>query len=98
MDTLSTDGRYPPELRQQVIELARSGRTLRSLARELPPSEQTIRNWVRQANLVEGRLSREETTELCRELARLKRDNARLRTERDILRRATAWFADRSAP
>ena len=47
-------GRYPPEYREQMVELVRSGRSVRSLAREFEPSEQTIRNWVRRADLDEG--------------------------------------------
>ena len=51
-------GRYPPEYREQLIELARAGRSAGSLAREFEPSEQTIRNWVRQADVDEGRRER----------------------------------------
>ena len=47
-------GRYPPEYREQIVELVRGGRRARSLAREFEPSEQTIRNWVKQADLDEG--------------------------------------------
>lgn len=74
-----------------MVELVRSGR---SVAREFEPSGQTIRNWVRQADLDEGRGSDGLTTEARLELLRLKRENKRLRVERDILRRAAAWFGD----
>ena len=50
-------GRYPPEYKEQIVELVRSGRSAGSLAREFEPSEQTIRNWVKQADLDEGRRS-----------------------------------------
>jgi transposase len=40
---------YPPELRQRIVELARAGRTAASLAREFGPTENTIRNWIAQA-------------------------------------------------
>ena len=95
---MGTLGRYPPELRERMVKLARAGRSLGSLARDYAPSEQTIRNWVRQADLDEGRRSDGQTTEARKELLRLKRDNKRLRIERDILRRAAAWFAREGGP
>ena len=79
-------GRYPREYRERLVELARAGRSPGSLAREFEPSEQTIRNWVRQAELDEGARSDGLTTEARREMSRLKRENKRLRTERDILK------------
>jgi len=45
---------YPPEFRQQIVELVRSGRSPKALAKEFEPSEQTIRNWVKQADLDTG--------------------------------------------
>ena len=46
---------YPPEFRQQIVELHRAGRSPGELAREFEPNEQTIRNWIAQADLDEGR-------------------------------------------
>ncbi len=46
---------YPPEFRHQMVERVRSGRAIRELARELECSDQTLRNWVRQAERDEGR-------------------------------------------
>ena len=89
-------GRYPPEYRERIVELARAGRTPGSLAREFEPSEQTIRNWVRRADLGEGLRGDGLTTEARRELRRLRRDVKRLRVERDILKKAAAWFARES--
>ena len=85
--------RYPTEFRRQLIELARSGRTPEDLAREFDPSAQTIRNWVAQADLDEGRCSDGLTTEEREELRRLRRENSKLREEREILKKAAAWFA-----
>jgi transposase len=84
---------YPPEFRRRMIELARSGRTPEELAREFEPSAQTIRNWVSQADLDEGRRSDGLTTEEREELRKLRRDVRTLREEREILRKAAAWFA-----
>ena len=67
-----------------------------SVAREFEPSEQTIRNWVKQADLDEGRRGDGLTTEARKEMQRLKRDVKRLRMERDILKKAAAWFAKES--
>ena len=70
---------YAPEYRRQMVELVPAGRTPGELAREYECSAQAIRNWVRQAE-------REE-------LRRLRREVRQLREERDILAKATAWFA-----
>lgn len=85
--------RYSPELREQLVRLARSGRSAIDLAREYEPSEQTIRNWVKQAEIDEGSRSDGLRTEEREELARLRRENARLKEEREILSKAAAWFA-----
>ena len=82
--------------KEQIVELVRAGRSPGSLAREFEPSEQTIRNWVKRADMDEGRRSDGLTTEARLELLRLKREVKRLRMERDILKKAAAWFARES--
>ena len=84
---------YPPEFRQQIIELARAGRSAKELAREFEPSEQTIRNWIKQADLDSGRRTDGLTSEEQAELRRLRRENRQLKLEREILKKAAAWFA-----
>ena len=84
---------YPLEYRERIIDLVRAGRTPGSLAREFEPSAQCIRNWVRQADRDAGRRQDGLTTEERRELQRLRRENATLREEREILKKAAAWFA-----
>jgi len=87
---------HPPyrlEFRERMIELVQSGRSPESLAREFEPSAQCIRNWVRQAERDAGRRSDGMTTEERTELRRLRRENATLREEREILKKAAAWFA-----
>ncbi len=84
---------YPPEFRQQMVELVRAGRTPRELGREFGCCDQTIRNWVRQLDLDEGRREDGLTTEERDELRRLRRENRQLREEREILKKAAAWFA-----
>src|SRR5690606_851994 len=86
---------YSPEFRRQIIELHRAGRSVAELAREFEPGEQTIRNWIRQAEVDEG--GREGlTTEDREELRRLRRENRQLKLEREILKKAAAWFARES--
>ena len=92
---------YPPEFRAEAIRLARSGdRKLSEIADDLGVSQQSLRNWVRQADLDEGRRGDGLTTEDRAELARLRRENRVLREERDILKKAAAFFAKetRSTP
>ena len=84
---------YPPEFRQQMVELVRSGRSPEDLAREFEPSAQAIRNWIGQADRNEGRGSDGLTSAERDELRRLRRENRQLRQEREILAKAAAWFA-----
>jgi transposase len=79
---------YPPDFRARVIDLVRSGRTPVSLSREFNVSQQSIRAWVKQADLDSGRRQDGLTTEERQEFARLKKENARIREERDILGKA----------
>jgi len=79
--------------RERIIDLVRAGRSPGSLAREFEPSAQWIRNWVRQGDRDASRRADGLRTAERTELARLRRKNATLREERDILRRAAAWFA-----
>jgi len=71
----------------------RVGRTPEELSREFEPSAQAIRNWVAQADRDEGRRGDGLATPEREELRRLKRENRRLRQEREILAKAAAWFA-----
>ncbi len=84
---------YAPEFRQQMIELVGAGRTPEELSREFEPTAQTIHNWVKQADRDAGRRLNGATSGEREELRRLRRDNKRLRQEREILAKAAAWFA-----
>ena len=85
--------RYPEEFRQRAVELARlREKPVTQLARDLGVSEQTLHNWLKQADIDEGR--REGlTTEERAELARLRRACRVLEMENEILKRAAAFFA-----
>ena len=71
-----------------------SGKSVGAIARELDLTETALREWVRQAEVDAGRgRPGALTTEEREELARLRREVRTLRMERDILKKATAFFA-----
>lgn len=84
---------YPEEFRVEAIRLAKtSGETIAQVAKDLGISDQTLRNWVKQDDVDRGKtpgLTSEERTEL----GQLRRENRKLREEREILRKAAAFFA-----
>jgi transposase len=89
---------YPAAFRQQIIELARVGRTPAELSREFGPTAQSIANWIAQDARDRGKpLAGKEglTTAEREELVRLRRKLRQVEQERDILVKATAWFAAR---
>ncbi len=79
--------------REKIVELARNGRTPKELAEEFEPTQTTIRNWLKQADRDEGACSDGPTTEEKDEIRRLRKKLPQLQQERDILAKATAWFA-----
>ena len=84
---------YPPEVRRQLVALVRSGRDPEDLAREFEPTAQSIRNWVAQAGRDAGQRHDGLTTDEREELRKLRREVKTLREEREILKKAAAWFA-----
>src|SRR5579859_423838 len=89
---------YPPEFRQQMVELVRAGRTPEELSKEFEPTAQSISNWVRQADLDTGKRKDGLSTLEREEMVRLRRENRQLKLEREILSKAAAWFAQEKAP
>jgi|SRR5919107_2029820 transposase len=88
---------YPPQFRHEAVELLRQGRSASELAQSLGCSPQTLRNWRRQDQLDHGERDDGVTTDERAELAQLRRENTRLRQERDLLKRAAAFFATENA-
>ena len=74
---------YPVEFRAHMVELVKAGRTPEELAREFEPTEQTINNWVAQADRDAGVRHDGLTTAERQELTRLRRENRQLKTSRN---------------
>ncbi len=92
-DVPRTRPAYPEQFRREAIELLRQGRTPGELAPRLGVSAQTLRNWRRQDQVDRHERDDGVTSDERAELARLRRENLRLRQERDLLKRAAAFFA-----
>lgn len=90
--TPKTRPAYPEQFRREAIELLRAGRSPRELADSLGVSQQTLRNWRRQDQLDRHERDDGITSDEREELARLRRENLRLKQERDLLKRAAAFF------
>ena len=87
--------KFTDEFKAETVKLLReSGRTVRSVAQELDLTETAVRNWVKRAEASGSAdtLSLDERVEL----RRLRKENRELRMEKEILRKATAFFAKES--
>jgi transposase len=88
---------YPEQFRREAVELARkSGRPIKEIASDLGVTEQSLRNWSRQADVDQGR-AHGVSSEEKEELRRLRREVRVLREEREILLKAAAFFATENA-
>ncbi len=91
---------YPAGFRQQLVELVKAGSNPNDLAQEFGCHVTSITNWLKKAN-VQGCGARTTEAPLCpserEELIRLRRQLRQVQQERDILAKATAWFANNGA-
>ena len=84
---------FTPEFKARTVELVRSsGKSVAEVCRELDLTETAVRRWLAQADIDAGRRDGLTTAER-EELSRLRRENRVLREERDILKKAAAFFA-----
>jgi len=90
---------FTTEFKAEAVRLVReSGTSVPTVARELDLTETALRSWVRQAEVDAGRGAPGAlTSEEREELGRLRRETRTLRMERDILKKAAAFFAKESA-
>ena len=90
--------KYTKEFREEAVRLVRQGqKTQAQVGRDLGVSDKTLWNWVQQAAVDAGQGDPETLTSAEREeLRKLRRENAQLREEREILKKATAFFAKES--
>lgn len=95
-----TDRKYTAEFRDAAVKQVEQGeRTMTAVARSLEMSVKTLANWVYRARAGHPLVSRtpaQPTTDAQAELSRLRQENARLRLEKDILKKAAAYFARES--
>lgn len=89
---------FSREFKAETVELIRSsGRSIPDICRDLDLTETTVRNWVRQAQVDAGEVDG-VTTDEREELRRLRTENRTLRMERDLMKKAAAFFAKDSDP
>ena len=89
---------YPPEFRQRAVELARlHEKPFSQIAEDLGIAESCLRNWVKQADIDDGRRNGLATDERA-ELVRLRRELRTAKMEIEILKRAAVYFAKESSP
>jgi transposase len=89
--------RYPAEFRRRMVELVRSGRSFADLSKEFEVSSFSIRYWVKKADQIENPTSPASIAmNEADELKALRKENRILREEREILKKAAAWFAQES--
>lgn len=89
---------YTREFRQQLVELALAGRKPNELALEFGCHVTSIQGWIKQSQSNANPHRSAVVSAEAQELIQLRKENKQLRLERDILSKATAWFASNGAP
>ena len=94
MSEVKCRAQYTLEFKQEAVRLVQAGQSIAAVARTLGIVDQTLFNWVKAHR--QGRLTGADSKPVSAEqmeLTRLRAENARLKMERDILKKATAYFA-----
>ena len=90
---------YPSEFKVEAVRLVREGgRPISEAAKGLGVTTESVRLWLKQSDLDAGRRSDGLTSDEREELRQLRRENQRLRQEKEILKRAAAFFAAETNP
>jgi transposase len=86
--------KYPAEFKERAVKLAvESDQPVAQTARDLGVNENTLHTWIGKYHRVERQTQQVNDEHLYEELTRLRKENARLKEERDILKKAAAYFA-----
>jgi transposase len=90
--------KFPPEFKRDVVTVARRGQlTIAEVAADFDVSPESVRRWMRQADIDDG-IREGSTTAEQSEVVQLRRDKRRLEMENEVLRRAAAYFAKDTLP
>jgi transposase len=85
---------YPAEFKERAVKLAvESDQPIAQTARDLGVNENTLHTWIGKYHRVERQEKQVQDEHLYEELKRLRKENSRLKEERDILKKAAAYFA-----
>lgn len=92
---MSRPSKYPEEFRRDAVALVKSSpeRTVAEIARELGVNHETLRQWVKAADKQQAQQAAGLGAAELEELKRLRKENAELRIEKEILRKAAQYFA-----
>jgi transposase len=89
-----TTKKYPAEFKERAVKLAvESDQPIAQTARDLGINENTLHTWIGKYHRVERQEKKVHNEHLYEELKRLRKENARLKEEREILKKAAAYFA-----
>lgn len=90
----STLSKYPAEFKERAVKLAvESEQSIAQTARELGVNENTLHTWIGKYHRTERQEKEVQNEHLYEELKRLRKENGRLKEEREILKKAAAYFA-----
>jgi len=92
--SIPTMGKYPTEFKERAVKLAvESDQPIAQTARDLGVNEHTLHTWIGKYHRAERQEQQFQDEHLYEEVKRLRKENTRLKEERDILKKAAAYFA-----